>query len=53
MYDIVSDIIDHTWITQNSGEQQYVYYIVGAVIVLLVVVFVDLIKDIFSGFFRG
>lgn len=53
MYDIISDIIDHTWVTQNSGEQQYVYYIVGAIIALLVVVIVDLIRDIFLGFFRG
>lgn len=53
MYDVISDIINHNWVTQNAGEQQYVYYIVGAVIALLVVVFVDLIRDIFSGFFRG
>ena len=53
MYEIISSIIDHNWITQGAGEQQYIYYIVGAVICLLVVVFVDLIRDIFSGFFRG
>ena len=52
MYDIISGIIDHGW-TTGSSDQQYVYYIVGAVICLLVVVFVDIIKDIFSGFFRG
>ena len=53
MYDIISDIINHNWITQGAGEQQYIYYICAAVICLLIVVFVDLIKDIFSGFFRG
>ena len=53
MYDIISNIIDHAWQTNYSGDQQYVYYIVGALICLLVVVFVDFIKDIFSGFFRG
>lgn len=53
MYDIISNIIDHNWITQNSGEQQYVYYIVGAIVCLLVVVIVDFIRDIFCGFFRG
>ena len=52
MYDIISSIIDHSWST-GSNEQQYVYYISGAIICLLVVVFVDVIKDIFSGFFRG
>lgn len=53
MYDIIKSVIDHGWISQNAGDQQYIYYIVGAVICLLIVVFVDLIRDIFSGFFRG
>lgn len=53
MYDIISNIIDHSWISQNAGEQQYIYYICGALILLFVVVIVDFIKDIFSGFFRG
>lgn len=53
MYDIISNIIDHTWVTQNSGEQQYIYYVCCAMIPLLTVVFIDFIKDIFSGFFRG
>ena len=52
MYDIISDIINHSWST-GSSEQQYIYYICGAVICVLIVVFVDFIKDIFSGFFRG
>lgn len=52
MYDLISGIINHNW-TSGSSEQQYVYYICGALICLLVVVFVDFIKDIFSGFFRG
>lgn len=53
MYEIISNIIDHNWITQGAGEQQYIYYIAGAIIALLVVVIVDLIRDIFCGFFRG
>lgn len=52
MYEIISDIISHNW-TTGSSEQTYIYYICGAVICILVVVFVDFIKDIFSGFFRG
>ena len=53
MYNLISNIIDHNWITQGSGEQQYIYYICCAIIPLLTVVFIDFIKDIFSGFFRG
>lgn len=53
MYDIVSDIINHNWISQGAGEQQYIYYIAGALIPLFAVVFIDIIRDIFSGFFRG
>lgn len=53
MYDIITTIIDHAWQSNYGGDQQYVYYIVGALICLLVVLIVDFIKDIFSGFFRG
>lgn len=53
MYDIVSDIINHNWVTQGSGEQQYIYYICGALIVLFSVVFIDLIRGIFRSFMRG
>ncbi len=53
MYDIISGIIGHEWVSNYSGEQQYIYYICCAMIPLLTVVFIDFIKDIFSGFFRG
>lgn len=52
MYDIVSNIIDHNWST-GSSEQQYIYYICGALIVVFSVVFVDMIRDIFRSFTRG
>lgn len=42
MYDIISGVIDHSW-TTNSSEQQIVYYICGALIVVMVTVVVDLI----------
>ena len=48
MYDIISEIVG-----QVSPDQEFIIYIVGALIPLLTVVFVDFIKDIFSGFFRG
>lgn len=52
MYRIISDIIDHSWVTQNAGDQQYIYYICGALIVILTVVFIDLIYRVFSHFWR-
>ena len=52
MYDIVRDIIAHSWST-GSSDQQYIYYICGALICLLVVLFVDVIRGIFRSFMRG
>lgn len=53
MYELIEGIIDHAWVSNYSGDQQYIYYVCCAMIPLLTVVFVDFIKDIFSGFFRG
>lgn len=52
MYDIISQIIDHNYITQGAGEQQYIYYACISLIIILVVVFIDLIRDIFRSFWR-
>lgn len=52
MYDLIKNIIDHSWITQGSGDQQYIYYICGCLIVILTVVFIDLIYRVFSHFWR-
>lgn len=52
MYDIISNIIDHNWITQGANEQQYIYYISGALIIILTVVFIDLVYRVFSHFWR-
>lgn len=49
MYDIISNIIDHVWVT-NTSEQQYIYYICGALIIILTCVFIDMIYRVFSGF---
>lgn len=51
MYDIVSNIIDHAWST-GSSEQQYIYYICGALVVLLTCVFIDLIYRVITHFWR-
>ena len=52
MYDLISNIIGHSWISQNAGEQQYIYYIAGALIIILTVVFIDMVYRVFSHFWR-
>lgn len=53
MYDIIENIINHNWITQGASEQQYIYYMCGALIVIFSCVFIDLIYRIFSHFWSG
>lgn len=54
MYDIVKQIISHSWDTgsYSSSEQQYIYYICGVLIIVLTVVFIDLIYRVFRHFWR-
>lgn len=49
MYDVISGIINHAWETQNSA-QQYIYYICGALIIVLTAVFIDMVVRIFFRF---
>lgn len=51
MYDIISSIINHSWST-GSNEQQYIYYICGALIVIFTCVIIDLVYRVFSHFWR-
>ncbi len=51
MYDIVQQIINHNWIT-DAKDQQYIYYITGALIIIFVVTFIDLVYRIFRHFWR-
>lgn len=51
MYDLISGIIDHSWST-GSSEQQYIYYICGALIIIFSVVVIDLIYRVFSHFWK-
>lgn len=53
MYDIIAAIIEHTWQSNYTSDQQYIYYICGALIVVLTVKFIDLIEKLFSHFWRG
>lgn len=51
MYDLIANIIDHTW-SSGTSDQQYIYYICGALIVIFVCVFIDLIYRVFSHFWK-
>ena len=53
MYDIITDIINHTWQTQGANEQQYIYMICGSLMILFFVVAIDMIYRIFSNFWRN
>ncbi len=52
MYDIIQSMIDHAYVSNYSGDQQYIYYICGAIIIIFVCVIIDLIYRIFSHFWR-
>lgn len=52
MYSIIEQIISHSWQTNYTSDQQYIYYIAGALIVVLTVAFVDLVKTTFQQFLR-
>ena len=55
MYDLIESIISHNWDSQqyNSTEQQIMYYICGALIIIFSVVFIDLVYRTFAHFWRG
>ena len=46
MYDIIYSIINHTWDNQlySSTEQQQIYYICGALIILFTIWIIDRIS---------
>ena len=52
MYSIIEQIISHSWQSNYSGDQSYIYYIAGSLIVVLTVAFVDLVKTTFAKFLR-
>lgn len=51
MYDIIVNMIGHSW-TTNDSAQQYIYYICGCLIVLFACVAIDLVYRVFSHFWR-
>lgn len=53
MYELIRSIIDHTWQTSGAtGDQQYIYYICGSLIIIFSCVFIDLIYRIIRGICR-
>lgn len=52
MYDLINNIINHSYQSNYSGEQSYIYNICGALILLLTVVFIDLVYRFFVRIFR-
>lgn len=51
MYDLVSNLIDHNWVT-GSSEQQYVYFTCCALVIILTVVVIDLVYCCVSHFWK-
>lgn len=52
MYDLISGLIDHIYSTGDSA-QQYVFYICGALILMLTASVLDVVYRVFCHFFRG
>lgn len=46
MYDVIEELINHSWQNNYTSDQQYIYYIAGTVIIILTVYILDLIKTI-------
>lgn len=49
MYDIIAQIISHSWVT-NDSSQQYIFYTCCALIIVLTAVFIDMVVRIFFRF---
>ena len=52
MYDIVERIINHTWQSNYSGDQQYVYTIFGVLMIVVVVELIDVTVNLFRDIIR-
>lgn len=50
MYDLIKGIIDHSWISNTTGDQQQIYYICGAAILIFSVAFIDAIKTLLAAY---
>lgn len=52
MYDLISQLINHEWVSNYSGDQSYIYYIAGALIIIIFAVLIDLVYRVFSHFWK-
>ena len=52
MYDIIENIIGHNWQSNYTSDQQYIYYICGALIMVMFAVIIDLTYRVFRRFWR-
>lgn len=48
MYDVIEELINHQWQSNYTSDQQYIYYIVGCLIVIFSVFVLDLIKCVIN-----
>lgn len=51
MYNIINQIINHVWAT-NDSMQQYIVYTCCVLICVLTAVFIDLVYRVFRHFWR-
>lgn len=52
MYDLISDIINHDWVSNYTGDQPYIYAVACIILVVLLVKFIDLVESVFHRFTR-
>lgn len=52
MYDLISALIDHNYVTGDS-MQQYIIYTCSVLIIMLTSVFIDGVFRVFTHFMRG
>lgn len=52
MYEVIEEIINHSWQNNYTSDQQYIYYICGALIIIITVVLIDAILSLFRRFWR-
>lgn len=50
MYDIISDIISHEFVSNYNGDQQYIYYICCVLIPMFSLILADSVRFVFRAF---
>lgn len=48
MFETVKEIISHTWESSYAGDQSYIYYICGGLIIVFTVFVLDKLSNIFN-----